>query len=222
MQKVDGAQGVARQQSRRILLVGVDGVFEIENDAVGSMQRGVNEIFRLAARNVEPRPPHAITGRRLRKRNPLWQHACVVAQPCSPGRGFNACRNYERQRSLIVDGDLRVLYAESFENFFSLPADGIAIVGFDPRFQFNRDAFSFTRLNPHLHIRANLWAAVARFACVPGLDFDAHTHERLLISGLGSRCQPQHILAKPAGSPPVAVSPERHPSSESCWLRPPR
>ena len=52
--KIDGTQRIAHQQSRRILFVGVNGIFEIENDGVRSVQPGIDEILRLAARHIEP------------------------------------------------------------------------------------------------------------------------------------------------------------------------
>ena len=168
LQKVDGAQRVAHQQSRRILLVGVDGVFEIENDGIRSVQRGIDEILGLAAGNVKPRPPHAIARRRLRKRKPLREHARAFAQSCAPGRGFNARRNHKRKRALVVDRYPRVPHAEGFEHFFGLPANGIAVVRLDARFEFDVDAAMIARFNPNVDIRANLRPAVSRLACVLG------------------------------------------------------
>ena len=81
----------------------MDRIFEIENDRVRSVQRGVDEILGLAAGNIKSRTPHAIARRRLGTRQPVRQHARAFAQSRAPGRAFNARRNHEWQRALIVD-----------------------------------------------------------------------------------------------------------------------
>ena len=64
--EIDHGQGVAYEDARGILVVRVDRVLQVEDDAVGFVQPGVDEILRFVPRNVEPGAAHTVArgGRR--------------------------------------------------------------------------------------------------------------------------------------------------------------
>jgi hypothetical protein len=51
--EIDGAQCIADEQAGGVFLGVVNGVFEVEDDGVGAVQPGVDEILRLVAGQVE-------------------------------------------------------------------------------------------------------------------------------------------------------------------------
>ena len=53
VQEINRTQRVAHQQSRSIFFCCVDRVLQIENDGIWFIQRRIDEIFRLAARQVQ-------------------------------------------------------------------------------------------------------------------------------------------------------------------------
>ena len=77
LQKVDRAQRIAHQEAGSVFLAGMHRIFQVEDDRVGTVQRGVDEVLGLAARKVEPRAPQAITRRRLRE-----ARLCQAARAC--------------------------------------------------------------------------------------------------------------------------------------------
>ena len=67
--EIHRAQGVADQNAGRVLLRGMDRVFEVEDDGVGRVQSGVDEILGFAAGKVEPRAAQSVASRRRRQRD---------------------------------------------------------------------------------------------------------------------------------------------------------
>ena len=51
--EMDGAQRVAHQNPGRIFFSAMDGIFQIKNDCIGAMERGVDEILGLASRQTK-------------------------------------------------------------------------------------------------------------------------------------------------------------------------
>ena len=89
---------------------------------------------------------------------------CPAPESRPPDGRFDARGNHEGQCALIVDLHLGVPDAEGLKHFFGLPADRVAVVGFDPRLEFNRDAAALAGFDADVEIGADLCARVARFA----------------------------------------------------------
>jgi hypothetical protein len=54
-------------------------VLEVEDDPVRSVQCSIDEILRLAARNIKTRTSHAIASSRLVKRELVGKNACSLS-----------------------------------------------------------------------------------------------------------------------------------------------
>src|SRR5579862_480925 len=156
-------------------------VLEIEDDAIGPVQCCIDEILGLATGNVKPGAANAIAGRRIWKRKPVGQDASALAKPGAAHGGFNARRDNEGKRTLVLNVDLRMTHAQSFEHFFSLAANGVAIVGFDAGLKVNLNAATIPRFNSHAKVGADVGTSVAGLAHA---SFGGYGHR-----GLNLKCR---------------------------------
>ena len=62
--EIDGAKSIADENAGGIFLGGVNRIFQIENDRVGRMQTGVDEVLRLVSRQVEAGASQPVARRR--------------------------------------------------------------------------------------------------------------------------------------------------------------
>ena len=154
--EIHRAQGIAHQDAGRVLFRGMDRVFEVEDDGVGCVQSGVDEIFWLAAGKVEPRAAQAVASRRRRQRNGLRKRAAALSQPCAPDRRLDAGSDHERQRAFILNGDAGVMDAEFRQHILRLSADAVAIIRSDARLEFDLDAAGVARLEDDPQVGADV------------------------------------------------------------------
>src|ERR1051326_9214063 len=173
------------------------------------MQGGIHEILGLTAGHVQPRAPHAITSRGLRKCDSFWKNPCSLPQPGPPHCGFDACGNHERQRALIVDLHLSVAHTERLQHFLRLPPNRIAIIRQHARLDCNVYCAPIARLDPHLNVRANLCAGMACFAsCHLPVHHPVHT---------ASSCVSRMAIASLSG--PAASLSTHSSSGRIVWKR---
>ena len=187
--EIDSTQSISHQDASRIFLSAMHRIFQIENHRIGRMQRGVDVVFRLGSRQVEPRPAQTVLLRRRRQRMLLRQRAFAQRDASTPSRGLDASRDNKRQRAFIMNRNPRVLHAEFAENFPRLLEDRRAVIGRNPRLQRDLDPAAVTRLKGDVHIRPNFFAPMA---CLGRTRWDVvHSTALLIISSTrdASTCQ---------------------------------
>jgi len=90
----------------------------------------------------------------------------TLAQRNSPTarRRFDSGRDHKRQRPFIMNRNPRVLHAQLAQHFAGLLENRRSVIWCNPRFEGNLDPSAIPRLERNVHIRANVFAPVARFA----------------------------------------------------------
>src|SRR4029077_2504365 len=106
----------------------MDGIFEIENDRVRTMQRCVDEIFWLRAGKIEARAAQPIFRRRFGQGNLFRRGLAPKAQASTFGCGLDPRRNDERECPLVVDSNARMLDPKRLQHLPGRCRYGIAIV----------------------------------------------------------------------------------------------
>ncbi len=144
MAEINRPQRVANQQARRIFLCVVHRVFEIENDAVGLMQAGIDEVLRLVAGQVKTRAPQAIASGWQRQRNRVGQCRHGRRDSGSQHGRFQPRIDDKRQRAFIHDLYASMGNAQRVQDVGSLYADRLAVVKVHARLQ---DNFDSTRIS---------------------------------------------------------------------------
>ena len=103
-QEIDGAQCVADQNASGVLFARMHRIFEIEDDGVGTVQRGVDEVLRLAARERKDANGEAITRDEGSGSAALSGRTRVPsAETSAPCCCFDAGGNHEWQCALVMD-----------------------------------------------------------------------------------------------------------------------
>ena len=78
--EIDRAKSVAHQQSRSIFLGRVNGILQIEDDRVGRVQSGIDEVFGLVSGKVQTRASQAVARRRSGQRDLFRQCDCLLSK----------------------------------------------------------------------------------------------------------------------------------------------
>ncbi len=162
--EIHRAQRVADQNARGIFFRVMHGILEIENDGVGPVQRGVDEVLGLGAGKVQTRAAQTISRRWFRQRDLFRRRFASEAESGAPCGSLDPRRNHEGQRALIAEFDAGMLDAENIEHLPRLRQYGLAIVGRDPGLHRDLEAAAVARLDGHVQIGTHVTATVSGLA----------------------------------------------------------
>src|SRR5208283_3974499 len=109
-------------------------ILEVENNSIGPMQAGVDEIFRFVAGQVEARPAEPVFSRFpfhvFRFSSDSTRTRSVkrgTAFHFSSYRGLDARRDDERQRAHVINPEPCVFYSQLSKHFPRLRANAVAV-----------------------------------------------------------------------------------------------
>ena len=162
-------------------------IFQIENHGIRRMQRSVDVVLRLRARQIQTRPAQPVLLRRRWQRMLFRQRAFAQLNPCAPGRSLDARSDNKRKSAFIVNRNPRVLHSEFVQHVSRLLHDGRAVIRRNSRLQRDLDPPAVLRFKGDVYIRPHFFAPMACLGRTRGVVSTA----LLIIPSISTRSKVQ-------------------------------
>jgi hypothetical protein len=147
----------------------MNGIFQVEDNRIGAVQCGVDEVFRLGTREVKARTAEASASGWLGQGDWIRENGFSCAQPGTLCGGLDASGNYEWESAFIVNRNVSVLDKERIEHLACLREDGFAVIGGHAGFQGDFKAPIVAGFEADVEVGADVFAPVSGFGGVHGV-----------------------------------------------------